>query len=190
MSHFFAYMSRMKNIVRWSLMRNTRLENIQEHSQQVAMIAHALGVIRNELYGGAVNLEKVLALAVYHEAGEVITGDMPTPIKYFNPKISDAYREIEVFACEKLLDLLPEELRAAYRPLMLQQPGVERTLVKAADRISAYAKCLEELRAGNAEFEKAAASVKKTIDAMDLPEVAYFMKTFIPSFELTLDELN
>ncbi|MDD4797155.1 MAG: 5'-deoxynucleotidase [Eubacteriales bacterium] len=190
MSHFFAYMARMKNIFRWSLMRNTRPENIQEHSQQVAMIAHALGVIRNQLYGGSVDLEKVLALAVYHEAGEVITGDLPTPIKYFNPKISDAYREIEAYACEKLLCMLPTELHAVYQPLLLQTPSPERALVKAADRISAYAKCMEELRAGNTEFERAAASVKQTIDALDLPEVTYFMKTFLPSFELTLDELN
>ncbi|MDD3243640.1 MAG: 5'-deoxynucleotidase [Eubacteriales bacterium] len=190
MNHFFAYMSRMKNIRRWSLMRNISEENIQEHSQQVAMIAHALGVIANRIYGKKANLETVLALAVFHEAGEVITGDLPTPIKYFNPQISSAYKDIEKIACSKLLQMLPGELQEDYEPLLLPKDSFEKKLVKAADRICAYTKCLEELRAGNAEFEKAAVAVRKTIDEMKLPEVTYFMEHFVPSFSLTLDELN
>lgn len=190
MSHFFAYMSRMKNISRWNLMRNTTTENIQEHSHQVAIIAHALGLIGNRHFGKNYSMESILSLAIFHEAGEVITGDLPTPIKYHNPKISSAYKEIEHFANEKLLDMLPETLRDDYHPLLLQADTPERTIVKAADRISAYAKCLEELRAGNSEFERAAVSVRASIDDIDLAEVGYFMEVFMPSFELTLDELN
>jgi len=191
MYHFFGYMARMKNIKRWGLMRNTRDENIQEHSLQTAMIAHALALIKNEMFGGSVDAERVMALAVYHEAGEVITGDLATPIKYFNPEINSAYKQIERVAEDKLLMMLPDELRGAFEPLVKQQnDGEAYSIVKAADKICAYLKCVEELSAGNTEFAKAQKTLKKTIDEMKRPEVDYFMKTFAPSFELTLDELN
>lgn len=192
MYHFFSYMARMKHIKRWGLMRNTREENIQEHSLQTAMIAHALALIKNRIFGGKVNAERVLALAVYHEAGEVITGDLATPIKYFNPEIKMAYKQIERVAEEKLVDMLPEALKADYESLILDRDAEAElyAIVKAADKICAYLKCVEELSAGNSEFEKAKNAIEKTIKEMDRPEVNYFMETFVPSFELTLDELN
>lgn len=192
MFHFFSYMARMKHIKRWGLMRNTREENIQEHSLQTAMIAHALALIKNRMFGGNVNAERVLALAVYHEAGEVITGDLATPIKYFNPEIKTAYKQIERVAEEKLVDMLPEALKDDYESLILDRDAEAKlyAIVKAADKICAYLKCVEELSAGNSEFEKAKNAIEKTIKEMDRPEVNYFMETFVPSFELTLDELN
>ena len=192
MSHFFAYLSRMKYIMRWGLMRNTQAENIQEHSLQVAMIAHALAIIRNKLFGGNLNCERIMALAVYHEVSEVITGDMATPIKYFNPEIKNAYKNIEEIASRKLLQMLPDELKEDYEPFLIHKSDEsnEWNIVKAADKISAYLKCLEELKAGNQEFCKAEKSLKREIENMKLPEVEYFMKVFVPSFLLTLDELN
>ena len=191
MYHFFGYLARTKHIRRWGLMRNTRDENIQEHSLQAAMIAHALAVIKNKLFGGTVDAERVMALAVYHEVGEVITGDLATPIKYFNPEIKNAYKEIERVAEDKLLRMLPDELRGEFEPLVKQREDDEAyAIVKAADKICAYLKCVEEMSAGNSEFAKAKNTLKKTIDNMNRPEVDYFMKTFVPSFELTLDELN
>ena len=192
MSHFFAYLARMKFIQRWGLMRNTRLENIQEHSLQVAMIAHGLAIIRNELFGGQVNPERVALLALYHDVSEVITGDLATPIKNFNPQIKTAYNEIEVVAKQKLYNMLPDDLKPAYQSLFFgsADDGEHWTLVKAADKICAYLKCLEELKAGNQEFAKAERAVKADLDRLDLPEVSYFIANFIPSFSLTLDELN
>lgn len=192
MFHFFSYMARMKHIKRWGLMRNTREENIQEHSLQTAMIAHALALIKNRMFGGSVNAERVLALAVYHEAGEVITGDLATPIKYFNPDIKTAYKQIERVAEEKLVDMLPEGIKKDYESLILGREDETQhyAIVKAADKICAYLKCVEELSAGNTEFAKAKNAIEKTIQEMDRPEVNYFMETFVPSFELTLDELN
>lgn len=192
MYHFFSYMARMKHIKRWGLMRNTREENIQEHSLQTAMIAHALALIKNRMFGGNVNAERVLALAVYHEAGEVITGDLATPIKYFNPEIKTAYKQIERVAEEKLVDMLPKALKGDYESLILDRNAESElyAIVKAADKICAYLKCVEELSAGNSEFEKAKNAIEKTIKEMERPEVNYFMETFVPSFELTLDELN
>ncbi len=192
MSHFFAYLARMKFIQRWGLMRNTRLENIQEHSLQVAMIAHGLAIIRNELFSGQVNPERVALLALYHDVSEVITGDLATPIKNFNPQIKTAYNEIEVVAKQKLYNMLPNDLKPAYQSLFFGSAadGEHWTLVKAADKICAYLKCLEELKAGNQEFAKAERAVKADLDRLDLPEVSYFIANFIPSFSLTLDELN
>jgi 5'-deoxynucleotidase len=190
MSHFFAYLGRMKYILRWGLMRNTQPENIQEHSLQVAAIGHALAVINNRRFGGSANADRVAALAVFHEASEVITGDLATPIKYFNPHIKDAYKHIEQVASEKLLSMLPEELQADYEPLLFQRDTEEHRLMKAADKICAYLKCLDELKAGNREFEKATASIRKELDALKRPEVDYFLEKFAPSFSLTLDELN
>ena len=190
--HFFAYLSRMKLIRRWGLMRNIRSENIQEHSLQVAMIAHCLAVVGNEKYGRSVNPERVALLAIYHEASEVITGDLATPIKYFNPKIKKAYKEIESIANEKLLSMLPADMEDTYRALLF--PGDDdreaEALVKAADRICAWLKCVEELKAGNHEFEKAERSVYARIREMELPEVEYFLTEFAPGYRLTLDELN
>ena len=191
MSHFFAYLSRMRYIHRWNLMRNTQQENIMEHSQQVAMIAHALCIIKNKYYGGQLDMSKVLSLAVYHEAAEVITGDLATPIKYYNPKIKHAYKEVERIASEKLLDMLPEELRQDYRSLLEPDESQEEWgIVKAADKLCAYLKCVEELKAGNDEFSKARDSIYHDIQHMNRPEVQYFMERFVPSFSLTLDELN
>ncbi len=191
MSHFFAYLSRMRYIQRWSLMRNMHTENIQEHSLQVAMVSHALALIRNERFGGGTDPNRVAVLALFHDVGEVITGDLATPIKYFNPSIKSAYDEIDVVARRKLLDMVPSELRSFYDALLFaDETSDEWKLVKAADRICAYLKCLEELKAGNREFARAEKTVKKTIDAIELPEVDFFMKRFVPSFMLTLDELN
>lgn len=190
--HFFAYLSRMKLIQRWGLMRNISHENIQEHSLQVAMIAHCLAVIGNQQFGRAVNPERVALLAIYHEASETITGDLATPIKYFNPEINKAYKGLEAIANEKLLSMLPESMRDTYRPLLF--PGDEdaeaEALVKAADRLCAWIKCVEELKAGNHEFERAERSVYSRVEEMGLPEVAYFLTEFAPGFRLTLDELN
>jgi len=192
MSHFFAYLARMKFIRRWGLMHNTYSENIQEHSLRVAMIAHALAVIRNRLFRGHVHPERAATLALFHDASEVLTGDLPTPVKYFNPDIRSAYRAIEAVATQKLLDIVPGELRDDYRALFFGEEADQehRELVKAADRLAAYIKCLEELAAGNHEFSKAEKAVRESVEALDLPEVRYFLETFVPSFKLTLDELG
>ena len=189
-SHFFAYISRMRFIQRWSLMRNTAPENVQEHSHQAAVLAHALAVIRNGKFGGAVDPGLVAAAALYHDASEILTGDMPTPIKYGNPAIQSAYKDVEALAARKLLAMLPEELREAYAPVLTGlDPEVAR-LVKAADKLSAYIKCVEELKAGNAEFREAAAQTRRALEGYGLPEVDYFLETFLESFSLTLDELK
>src|SRR5215510_13201242 len=192
MSHFFAYLARMKFIRRWGLMHNTYPENIQEHSLRVAMIAHALGVIRNRMFQGRANPERAAVLALFHDAGEVLIGDLPTPVKYFNPEIRSAYQAIETVANRKLLDMLPGELRDDYRPLFLDKADdrEHRDLVKAADRLAAYIKCLEELAAGNHEFSKAEKALRASVEALTLPEARYFLDTFVPSFKLTLDELG
>nr|WP_326184452.1 5'-deoxynucleotidase [uncultured Oscillibacter sp.] len=189
-SHFFAYISRMRFIQRWALMRNTAPENVQEHSHQVAVLAHALAVIRNEKFGGAADPGAVAVAALYHDASEILTGDMPTPIKYDNPAIRGAYKDVEAVAERKLLNMLPEELRGIYAPILtVADPETER-LVKAADKLSAYIKCVEELKAGNLEFREAAAQTRRVLEGYGLPEVAYFLKTFMDSFSLTLDELK
>jgi 5'-deoxynucleotidase len=189
-SHFFAYVSRLRFIQRWALMRNTAQENVQEHSHQVAVLAHALAVIRNEKFGGNVDAGQVAVAALYHDASEILTGDMPTPIKYDNPDIKKAYKEVEAMAEKKLLHMLPEELQSAYAPVITGQSGEIEELVKAADKLSAYIKCVEEMKAGNNEFREAAAQTRKALDAYELPEVVYFMETFMDSFSLTLDELK
>ena len=192
MSHFFAYLARMKFIQRWGLMRNVRQENIQEHSLQTAMIAHNLALIKNKKFGGQVDALRVLLLAVYHEASEVITGDLATPIKYFNPEIKKAYKDIEKVANLRLLSMLPEELKSDYECVLM--PGKEddehMKIVKAADKICAYLKCIEELKAGNLEFSKAEKTIHRDLINLKRPEVEYFMVKFLPSFYLTLDELN
>jgi len=181
----------MRHIYRWSLMRNVTRENIMEHSLQVAMIAHGLAVINNRIFNGDIDPEKVALIAVYHDCNEAITGDLPTPIKYFNPNIQQSYKSLEDVSREKLLSLLPEELREDYRKILFfDEDSPEGRLVKAADRICAYIKCIEELKAGNREFLKAQQAIKKRIEAINLPEVRYFMDHFVENFSLTLDELN
>jgi len=189
-SHFFAYISRMRFIQRWALMRNTAAENVQEHSHQVAVLAHALAVIRNELFGGSVDAGAVAVAALYHDASEILTGDMPTPIKYDNPAIRDAYKAVETVAEGKLVEMLPAELQNPYRDIITVADEDIELLVKAADKLSAHIKCLEELKAGNNEFREAAAQTRKALEAYELPEVRYFMDTFLGSFSLTLDELK
>ena len=189
MYNFFAYMARMKYITRWSLMRNSVSENIQEHSHMVAVLAHALAVIRREVFGGIADPEACACAALFHDATEIFTGDLPTPIKYFDPEIRSAYHRVEDAAAEKLLDLLPEELRGAYEPLLREEDGEVRTLVKAADKLAAYIKCVEERTAGNREFADAEAQTLQTLRDMALPEVEYFLEHFGESFGLTLDEL-
>ena len=189
--HFYAYMSRLKNIKRWNLMRNTREENVQEHSHSVVVIAHALCIIRNKLYGGNVDEKEVLAYAAYHDANEVITGDLPTPVKYFSAEIKRSYRQIEQFANERLAGMLPPELAGEIKPYLCGEVSAEaKKIVKAADKLCAYIKCIEEKKSGNGEFERAGASIEQAIGRLDMPEVACFMEHFMPSFEMTLDELN
>jgi 5'-deoxynucleotidase len=192
MSHFFAYLSRMKFIRRWGLMHSTYPENIQEHSMRVAMVAHALAVIRNRLFAGNVNGERTALLALYHDTAEVLTGDLPAPVKYFNPEIKNAYSAIESAAASRLLNMVPEGLKADYRGLFFAEASDQeaRALVKAADKLCAYLKCLEEIGAGNQEFAKAEKALRAGVEELDLPEVRYFLDTFVPSFRLTLDELE
>ena len=190
-SHFFAYLSRMKFIQRWGVMRNTRAENIQEHSLQAAIIAHALALIARDIFGRDVDAERVMALAVFHDVSEVITGDLPSPIKHHDPALRSAYGRIEESARERIFAMLPEELSQAYRPLLFgDDEAVHLQLVKAADKLCSYLKCLEELKGGNEEFAHAKAAIEREIERLDLPEVGYFMDRFVPSFSLTLDELN
>ena len=189
--HFYAYMSRLKNIKRWNLMRNTREENVQEHSHSVVVVAHALCIIKNRLFGGKVDEKQVLAYAAYHDANEVITGDLPTPVKYFSQEIKQSYRQIEHFANDRLLAMLPGELAGEIAPYVRGDvPPEVCAIVRAADKLCAYIKCIEERQSGNGEFERASASILQTINRLDMPEVAYFMEHFLPSFEMTLDELN
>ena len=187
---FFAYLTRLRLIHRWSLMRNTVPENDAEHSLQVAMIAHAIAIIARDRYGKDVDPEHVLSLAVYHDATEVMTGDLPTPVKYHSDELRGAYHRLEELSADRLLALLPEDLQPAFTPYMKQASGYERTLVKAADRISACIKCMEEQRAGNREFDYAAENIRESITAIDLPEVKDFLTDFLPAFDMTLDELN
>ena len=192
MSHLFAYLSRMKFIRRWSLMHSTYPENVQEHSLQIALVTHMLAVIRNRLFSGGVNPERAATLALYHDVGEVLIGDLPTPVKYFNPEIKTAYQTIEQTAVQKLFSMLPEELKDDYQPFF-ESDEADRDhheLVKAADKLCAYLKCLEEVSAGNQEFSQAEQTLKETVERIDLPEVRYFLETFVPSFRLTLDELG
>ena len=192
MSHLFAYLSRMKFIRRWSLMHSTYPENIQEHSLQVALVTHMLAVIRNRLFSGSVHPERAATLALYHDVGEVLIGDLPTPVKYFNPEIKTAYKAIEETAVQKLFGMLPKELRDNYQPFFAPDEAdrAHTELVKAADKLCAYIKCLEEVSAGNQEFSQAEQTLKDTVERIDLPEVRYFLETFVPSFRLTLDELG
>ncbi len=189
-SHFFAVMSRMKYINRWGLMNNTKTENISEHSLMVAMLSHALVVISNKRFNTDLNAEHAAMLGLYHDASEIITGDMPTPIKYFNPKISEVYKQIERVAEEKLVSYLPEDLREEFSSLLTitEKDSEYIPFIKAADKLSALIKCIEEEKIGNKEFSKAHTSIETALENMNLPYVTVFMEDFLPSFSLTLDE--
>ena len=189
-NHFYAMLSRMKYINRWGLMRNTRNENLCEHSLEVAFVAHALGIINNEVYGGSINSERLSILGMYHDVTEIITGDMPTPVKYYNPVIRNAYKEVEKVAGKQMLSGLSSEIRDRYESV-LTETEEEKELwkyVKAADKISAYIKCLEERKTGNMDFADAEQTIYKAITDMHMDEVDYFMKEYIPAYMLTLDE--
>ena len=188
---FYAYMDRMKYIKRWQLMRSTREENIMEHSQAVTLLAHALVTVHNQVFGGNADVLETVLYATYHETSEVMTGDLPTPIKYYNQSIQGAYKELEKSACEKIVATLPEQMQGGIAPYVLaDENSVEYKLVKAADRLAAYVKCLEELRCGNTEFAKAKKSIEEDLHSRNMPEVEYFFEHFVPSFELSLDELE
>lgn len=186
-NHFYAIMSRMKNIHRWGLMRNTRRENLSEHSLEVAQIAHALALINRNRFGGNADPCFVAVAAMYHDSSEIITGDMPTPIKYYNDEIKSAYKQIETTAEKQLTEMLPQDFKEDFKAIYNPDP-LTRRLVKAADKLSALIKCTEELNMGNREFEVAKESISKAISDMKCPEAEVFLCEFIPSFSLSLDE--
>jgi 5'-deoxynucleotidase len=191
MFHFYAMLSRMKLIYRWGLMRNTRSENLCEHSFETAVIAHALAVLRNTRFGGNTDPERAALLALYHDASEIFTGDLPTPVKYFNPEIHAAYRKVETVAQNKLLTMLPDDLKPCYESIFHATGEGDRELlplIKAADKLSAIIKCMEEKGTGNSEFSKAEATLRQAVKNMHLPEADCFMEEFLPSYALTLDE--
>ena len=191
MSHsFFAYIFRMRYIARWALMRNTRTENVEEHSYEVAVLAHALSVIGRDVFHKDLDPDKTAAAALFHDAPEIITGDLPTPIKYFNPGIKTAYQQVEAVAQDKLLSMLPPELVDAYEPLVREADPEVRRYVKAADKLAAWLKCQEELKAGNAEFRRAAEETLTTLRAMGMEEVDWFLDRLGGAFQLTLDDLG
>ena len=190
--HFFAMHSRMKYINPWALMRNTQKENISEHSNDVAAIAHAIAVIKNTRFGGNLNAERAAVLGLYHDMPEINTGEMPTPVKYHSKTLREEFQQVEDAACEKLISMLPEDMKSSYRPYFFQseEDGYLWKIVKAADKISALIKCIEEQSAGNREFGKALEGTKKAIEKMNLPEANAFVEDFIESFYLSLDEQN
>ena len=187
---FYALLSRMRYITRWGLMRNTFSENIQEHSHMVAVLAHGLALIRRDILGLPADPERCATAALFHDASEILTGDLPTPIKYFNPEIKQAYKQVEHVSGEKLLAMLPEPLRESYAPLVHETDETVFAIVKAADKLSAHIKCIEELKAGNAEFESAAAQTRAALEQTDLPELQWFMEHCLPAFSKNLDELE
>lgn len=191
-SNFFAMHGRMKYINRWALMRNTRNENISEHSGDVAVIAHALATIGNVRFNKSLNAERAAFLGLYHDMPEIITGDMPTPVKYHSDEMKNAFAKVEDMASNRLLSMLPEDMRAYYESAFFkrEEDGYLWKIVKAADKISALIKCIEEKKAGNSEFSKALESSQKAIEKMNIPEADEFMKEFIPAFYLSLDEQN
>ena len=189
--NFFALLARMKYIDRWGLMRNTQTENIQEHSHQVAVLSHALALIGREKFGSTVDPGEAAVAGLYHDASEILTGDLPTPVKYDNPAIKEAYKAVERVAADKLLSMLPPELGEELAPYVREELDPQLLkVVKAADKLAAHIKCLEELKAGNLEFKLAARQTREALDHMEMPELDYFMKYFLPGFELTLDELQ
>lgn len=191
-SHFFAMISRMKYINRWSLMRNTRSENLSEHSMEVACVAHALVLLRNRRFGGSLNAERAAVLGLYHDAPESLTGDMPTPVKYHSRALREAYLSVEENACNTLIGLLPDDLKDDYRPFFFprEEDAELWGFVKAADKICALIKCIEEEKAGNTEFKKAAGSLREAVAVMKLPEADMFLNEFLPGFRISLDEIK
>ena len=190
MYSFFAMLARMKYIDRWGLMNNTRSENISEHSLETAILAHALVSIANIRLGEKLDADRAAVIGLFHDASEIITGDMPTPVKYFNPEIKSAYKAVEKVAEDKLIDLLPEDLRPVYRPLISNEDRELERYVKAADKLSALIKCIEEVRMGNNEFLMAKSSVEQAISDMRLPALDIFVEEYLPAYDLTLDELG
>ena len=187
---FYALLSRMRYITRWGLMRNSFPENVQEHSHQVAVLAHALALIRRDVLGLEADPERCATAALYHDASEILTGDLPTPIKYYNPEIKKAYKQVERVSGEKLLAMLPEALRPSMAPLIFEDDPVSHDIVKAADKLSAHIKCIEELRAGNEEFASAARQTRSALEDMGLPELDWFLEHCLDSFGKNLDELE
>ncbi len=189
-NEFYALLGRMRYITRWGLMRNTFSENIQEHSHQVAVLAHALALIRRDiLHLPGPDPDKCAVAALYHDASEILTGDLPTPIKYYNPEIKTAYKQVEWIAGNRLLDMLPPQLRQSYAPLVLEEDPQVTPIVKAADKLSAYIKCIEEQKAGNTEFDSAAQLSMESMRAMDMPELTWFIEECLGNFSLNLDQL-
>jgi 5'-deoxynucleotidase len=188
--NFFAYLNRMKYIERWSLMRSNMKENIMEHSAQVAQLAHILAEINNKIFNGKANINEIVIAALYHEASEVITGDLPAPIKYFNADINSAYKNLEDIANKKLLGMLPDEFCDGFEKILISPSAETKRFVKAADKLAAYIKCIEEIKSGNSEFIKAKSTIYKELQSLNIPEIDYFFENFIDGFEKTLDELE
>ena len=189
-NEFYALMGRMRYITRWGLMRNTFSENIQEHSHQVAVLAHALALIRRDiLHLPGPDPDKCAVAALYHDATEILTGDLPTPIKYYNPEMKAAYKQVEKVAGNRLLDMLPQELRESYAPLVLEEDKDVRPVVKAADKLSAHIKCLEEQKAGNSEFLSAVTQTRQAMENLDLPELNWFLENCLEPFTRNFDQL-
>lgn len=190
MYKFYAFLHRMRYINRWSLMRSYFNENVAEHSHCVALIAHSLCVIQNKLFGGNLDADRAAVIALYHETSEVITGDLPTPIKYFNNSITDAYKELEREAEQKILRQLPDELKSEFEPYIVDKRSDEYKVVKYADKMAAYIKCIEEMEAGNPEYNAAIVAQRNSLDAAEMPCVKYFLDNFIGAFYLSLDKLQ
>lgn len=187
---FFAYIFRMRYITRWTLMRNTRTENVEEHSYEVAVLAHALAVIGREVFHKPLDPDRAAAMALFHDAPEILTGDMPTPIKYHNPQLQSAYRRVEAVAQDKLLSLLPPELAGSYEPLVRESDPVLSPYVKGADKLAAWLKCQEELKAGNTEFRRAADETLAALRSMEMEEMDWFLDHLAGAFQLALDDLE
>lgn len=190
MNNFYGMLSRMKYINRWGLMHNTINENIAEHSLEVAIIAHALAVIANTRFHKNLNAEHIAIMGIMHDTTEIITGDLPTPIKYYAPEIRDAYKKVEDIAAHQLLSEIPEDMQDSYRDILIEDDSIEWKYVKAADKMSAYIKCIEEKNMGNTDFEKAQATIKHSLDEMNMEEIKVFIDEFLPSYTMTLDEIN
>lgn len=190
MNNFFGMLSRMKYINRWGLMRNNINENIAEHSLQVAIIAHGLAVIGNKRFGRNLNAEHIAIMGIMHDTTEIITGDLPTPIKYYAPEIRDAYKKVENIAANQLLKELPEDMQEAYEDILIEDDSIEWKYVKAADKLSAYIKCIEEKNTGNTDFAKAEDTIRKALEDMQMEEIDVFIEEFLPAYVMTLDEIN
>ena len=189
-NEFYALLSRMRHITRWGLMRNTFSENIQEHSHQVAVLAHALALIRRDILKlPTPDPDRCAVAALYHDASEILTGDLPTPIKYYNPDIKEAYKQVERIAGNRLLDMLPPQLRACYERDVLEDDEELEPIVKGADKLSAHIKCLEEQKAGNTEFDTAAKQTWESMKTMERPELDWFLENCLGAIALNLDQL-